>query len=103
MTQGERNEAILLAIQEAASLGNGQVVLVGHSLGGLTLTPVAQMVPEQLYAVVYLVAFLLPKDMSATVMIADESMSKAKVPDLLMADPETTGALRVGPRPGGCH
>ena len=98
VTQDERNEATLLAIKEAAFLGNGQVVLVGHSLGGLTLTPVAQMAPEQLYAVVYLAAFLLPKDMPAAVMIADESMAKSKVSDLFMADPEVTGALRVDPK-----
>jgi pimeloyl-ACP methyl ester carboxylesterase len=36
------------------------VVLVGHSLGGLTVSAVAEAMPERLSAVVYLTAFLPP-------------------------------------------
>ena len=36
------------------------VVLVGHSLGGLTITHVAEHVPEQIQTLVYVTAVLLP-------------------------------------------
>ena len=95
VTQEERNAATLAAIEEAASLGNGQVVLVGHSLGGITLSPVAQMAPEQLHAVVYLTAFMLPHGMPCGAMIMSEAMAEALVPSLFMADPQVVGALRL--------
>ncbi|MFC3231230.1 alpha/beta fold hydrolase [Marinibaculum pumilum] len=40
------------------------VVLVGHSLAGLTITPVAEAVPDRLRALVYLTAQLLPEGQS---------------------------------------
>ena len=46
-TQAERNTAVIDAIQQANALGNGQVVLVGHSLGGLTLNQVGELVKCQ--------------------------------------------------------
>ncbi|MEM7348444.1 MAG: alpha/beta fold hydrolase [Chloroflexota bacterium] len=97
-TQDERNEATLAAMEEAAALGNGQVILVGHSLGGLTITPISEMAPEKVHAVVYLTAFLLPNGMVAGQMITDETMAEAMVPGLFMADPEVTGALRLDPK-----
>ncbi len=93
-TQEQRNAAVCSAIEEAATLGNGKVVLVGHSLGGVTVTPVAESVPEQLHAVVYVTAFMLPAGMMAVQMIQHGSMSAALVPQLFMADPEQVGALR---------
>ncbi len=94
-TQDERNEATLAAIKEAAGKGNRKVVLVGHSLGGLTLSPVAEMASDQLHAVVYLTAFMLPNGMVAGQMIMDETMAEAMVPGLFMADPEAVGAMRL--------
>ena len=39
-TQAERNSAVIDAIQHAKEIGNSKVVLVGHSLGGLTLNQI---------------------------------------------------------------
>lgn len=95
VTQEERTAAVIEAVRSAAKQGNGKVVLVGHSLGGITLSPVAEAIPELLHAAVYLTAFLLPPGMPAIAMIQHESMAAALVPGLFMADPMQVGALRI--------
>lgn len=95
VTQEERTAAAIAAVRQAATLGNGEVVLVGHSLGGLTISPVAEQIPDELKAVVYLTAFMLPNGMVAGEMIGHEIMATAEVPPLFMADPEAVGALRM--------
>ncbi|MGI9613205.1 MAG: alpha/beta hydrolase, partial [Acidimicrobiales bacterium] len=82
VTQEQRTEATIDAVREAAKAGNGEVVLVGHSLGGLTISPVAEAIPDELRAVVYLTAFLLPNGMVAGEMIGHEIMADAEVPPL---------------------
>lgn len=44
---------------------DGQVILVGHSLGGITLSTVAEARPQKIEKLVYLAAFLLPDGVSA--------------------------------------
>jgi pimeloyl-ACP methyl ester carboxylesterase len=95
VTQEARTAAAVEAVRQAAARGNGKVVLVGHSLGGITVSPVAEAIPELLHAAVYLTAFLLPPGMPAIVMIQHESMAAALVPGLFMADPAVVGALRI--------
>jgi pimeloyl-ACP methyl ester carboxylesterase len=46
----------------------GEVVLVGHSLGGLVISAVAEARPERLHRLVYLTAFL-PRDGDSLVKI----------------------------------
>jgi len=95
VTQEARTAAAIAAIEAAAARGNGKVVLVGHSLGGITVSPVAEAVPELLQAAVYVTAFMLPPGMPAIAMIQHESMAAALVPGLFMADPVAVGALRI--------
>lgn len=95
VTQEERTNAAIDAVKAAASRGNGKVVLAGHSLGGITVSPVAEAIPELLHAAVYVTAFMLPPDMPAIAMIQHESMAAALVPGLFMADPAAVGALRI--------
>lgn len=40
------------------------VILIGHSLGGLTITPTAEAVPDRIRALVYVTAYLLPDGQS---------------------------------------
>lgn len=54
VTQEERTDAVIAAVEKAADAGNGKVVLVGHSLGGLTISDVAERIPTKLHALVYL-------------------------------------------------
>lgn len=95
VTQDERSKAAIAAVEAAVSRGNGKVVLVGHSLGGITVSPVAEAVPDRLHAAVYLTAFMLPPGMPAIAMIQHPSMAAALVPGLFMADPAAVGALRI--------
>ncbi|MGI9595917.1 MAG: alpha/beta fold hydrolase [Acidimicrobiales bacterium] len=95
VTQDSRSDAVIAAVELAAQQGNGEVVLVGHSLGGLTISPVAEAIPDRLKAVVYITAFLLPNDMAGGEIIGHEINAAAEVPPLFMADPEQVGALRM--------
>ncbi len=97
VTQEERTAAVLNSLEKARTLGNGKVILVGHSLGGLTLNHVGEAAPEQLHALVYLSAFMLPRGMDAVEFIRSAPMSDAVVPSLFMADPEGVGAMRIDP------
>lgn len=98
ITQADRTAAAVAAVNHAAGLGNGKVVIVGHSWGGLTISHVAEAVPDKLHALVYLTAFLLPDGMSGGAMLGDPTFGTGQVGPLFMADPATTGALRIDPR-----
>lgn len=98
LTQAERTAAVVAAIEDAARQSGGPVVLVGHSLGGVTVTAAAEAVPDRLCAVVYLCAFMLPPGQSAAAMIQHPVMEPL-VPSLFRADPASVGALRIDMRP----
>lgn len=53
-------EAYAARVVERISALDEPVILIGHSLGGLTLTPVAEAIPDRLRALVYVAAYLLP-------------------------------------------
>ena len=93
--QEERTSAVIDCVEEVAERSNGKVVLVGHSMGGVTISPVAEAIPDKLEAVVFLTAFMLPPGMPAIAMIQDPAMADAVVPSLFVADPQVVGALRI--------
>ncbi|MBT3991979.1 MAG: alpha/beta fold hydrolase [Rhodospirillaceae bacterium] len=97
VNQQQRTDAIITAVEQAESLGNGQVILVGHSLGGVTLSPVCEAVFDKIASVIYISGFMLPSGMPAVAMIQNEIMSSSLVRTLLLADPEKTGAMRLDP------
>ena len=91
VTQEERTQAVITAIK---SIG-GPVVLVGHSMGGATISDVAEAAPTDVAAVVYLTAFLLAPGVPPFAIMTHETMAAAVVPSLFCADPEVVGALRL--------
>jgi len=93
--QEERTNAVINSVEQMAERSNGKVVLVGHSMGGVTISPVAEAIPSALEAVVFLTAFMLPPGMPAIAMIQDPAMADAVVPSLFVADPQVVGALRI--------
>jgi pimeloyl-ACP methyl ester carboxylesterase len=95
VSQAERTNAVVDSVKKAAQAANGKVVLVGHSMGGVTISAAAEAVPDLIDAVVYLTAFMLPTGMPAIAMIQHETMASAVVPALFMADPMVIGALRI--------
>ena len=99
VTQEERTQAVVALVKEAASLSDGKVILVGHSAGGMTISAVAEQVPELLVAVVYLAGFMVPNGMSLLAMLPHEAMSSALSPGLFVGDPVAIGATRINPGP----
>jgi pimeloyl-ACP methyl ester carboxylesterase len=95
VTQEERTQAVVALVREAASLGDGKVILVGHLAGGLTISAVAEQVPELLFAVVYLSGFMLPNGMQVFEMLQHETMSSSLGPGLFVGNPAATGATRI--------
>jgi pimeloyl-ACP methyl ester carboxylesterase len=99
VTQNERTQAVVALVNEAASLGDGKVILVGHSAGGMTISAVAEQVPELLVAVVYIAGFMVPNGLSLLAMLPHEAMSSALSPGLFIGDPVAIGATRINPGP----
>ncbi len=91
----ERTQAVVALVREGAPLGDGKVILVGHSAGGLTISAVAEQVPELLFAVVYLSGFMLPNGMQVFEMLQHETLSSSLGPGLFVGNPATTGATRI--------
>ncbi|MCX7303600.1 MAG: alpha/beta fold hydrolase [Hyphomicrobiales bacterium] len=99
VTQDDRTQAVVALVKKAASLGGGKVILVGHSAGGMTISAVAEQVPELLAAVVYLAAFMVPNGLSLLAMIPHPAMSSALSPGLFLGNPAAIGATRINPGP----
>jgi pimeloyl-ACP methyl ester carboxylesterase len=95
VTQEERTQAVVALVNEAASLSDGKVILVGHSAGGMTISAVAEQVPNLLLAVVYLSGFMVPNGMPLLAMLQHETMSSALAPGLFVGDPVAIGATRI--------
>lgn len=95
VTQEERTGAVIDAVRQLNAETGGKAVVVGHSLGGLTVSAVVEEIADEVSAAVYLTAFMLPPGMLAVQMIQHELMAEALVPSLFMADPEQVGALRI--------
>jgi pimeloyl-ACP methyl ester carboxylesterase len=95
VTQEKRTQAVVALLREAASLSDGKVILVGHSAGGMTISAVAEQVPNLLLAVVYLAGFMVPSGMPLLAMLQHETLSSALAPGLFVGDPATIGATRI--------
>ena len=81
---------------------HGPVVLVGHSLGGATVSRVSNAVPELLHHICYMAAFCpspaLPSPDACTAAPENEN---ALIPfDQIIGDPEQLGVMRLNPRTG---
>ena len=95
VTQAERTQAVVALVKEAASISDGRVVLVGHSAGGMTISAVAEQVPNLLLAAVYLAGFMVPNGMPLLGMLQHDSLSSALAPRLFVGDPAAIGATRI--------
>jgi pimeloyl-ACP methyl ester carboxylesterase len=95
VTQDERTQAAVGLVREAASLSDGRIILVGHSAGGMTISAVAEQVPQLLLAVVYLAGFMVPNGMPLLTMLRHETLSAALAPRLFVGDAAAIGATRI--------
>lgn len=94
VTQEQRTQAVVALVKEAASLSD-KVILVGHSAGGMTISAVAEQVPDLLLAVVYLAGFMVPNGTPLLAMLQHETLSSALAPGLFVGDPAAIGATRI--------
>ncbi|PAZ11713.1 alpha/beta hydrolase [Streptomyces sp. SA15] len=84
------------AVRRAARLG-GPVVLVGHSMGGASVSRVADAVPELLAHICYMAAFCPSRSMpSLNACTASPEGQRAISPvEQIVGDPEKLGVLRL--------
>jgi pimeloyl-ACP methyl ester carboxylesterase len=89
----------IAGVVKAAAAATGRpVVLVGHSLGGIVLHGVGELLgPGYIKALVYLSAFLPKNQTPLGFYINLPSQADSGVPPLLRADPAAVGALRIDP------
>jgi pimeloyl-ACP methyl ester carboxylesterase len=99
VTQDERTQAVVALVKEAASVGDGKVILVGHSAGGMTVSAVAEQVPQLIAAVVYIAGFMVPNGVSLIEMLPHETMSSALSLGLFVGDPVAIGVTRINAGP----
>lgn len=95
ITQEERTQAVVSVVEETARETGAPVVLVGQSLGGLTVTAVAEAISDQLRAIVYISAFLQPPGTPAIALMQHATMADSVMPSLFLADPKAVGACRI--------
>jgi pimeloyl-ACP methyl ester carboxylesterase len=98
VSQEDRTRAVVALVEEVTRNEHKTVILVGHSLGGLTVTAVAEAIPDRVCAAVYLTAFLLPHGMALRTMREHPIMAGSLVSSLLLADPGVVRAARIDPR-----
>jgi pimeloyl-ACP methyl ester carboxylesterase len=81
---------------------NGPVVLVGHSLGGVSVSRVGNAVPHLLHHICYMAAFCpsraLPTADACTA--APENANAVSPVELMVGDPDRLGVLRLNFRAG---
>ncbi|QEU97769.1 alpha/beta hydrolase [Streptomyces kanamyceticus] len=84
---------------------HGPVVLVGHSLGGVSVSRVADAVPHLLHHICYMAAFcpsrVLPTADACTA--APENANAVSPVELMVGDADRLGALRLNFRTGRSH
>ena len=85
-------------IDALIAMGHDRVVLVGHSMGGVPITAVAERMPEKIAHLVYLTAFMPASGVPGVSYIAAPENLGEMVGPQLMADPARTGALRIDHR-----
>ena len=86
------------SIDALSGLGHSKVVLVGHSMGGVPITAVAERIPEKIARLVYLTAFMPASGVPGVAYISAPENAGEMVGPQLMADPAQIGALRMDHR-----
>ena len=96
LTVTDYRDHTLKIIRGLVAGGSGPVILVGHSLGGATLTAVAEADPSVLRKLVYLTAFV-PVNSTVEHYFQQPEFATSEVPGLFVADPTVVAAARCNP------
>lgn len=89
---------VMQAVDDAYALGHGQVILVGHSMGGIAITAAAERMPEKIAGLVYLAAFMPASGVPGLDYVRAPENQGEMLGPLMLASPRAAGALRVDPR-----
>jgi len=95
LTTHDYRDLVLSVVCGLSKGGSGPVVLVGHSLGGATLTAVAEAEPTLIRRLVYLTAFVPVMRPTPLDYIQLPSMATAEVPPLFAGDPTVLACARI--------
>jgi len=78
----------------------GKVTLVGHSMGGLTVTRIAEAVPQLIRRVIYVSAYV-PVNLASGADYSQLPENQGSISGgMVVADPTAIGAVRINPRNG---
>lgn len=95
LTLNDFRDHVLKVIRGLTQAGSGPVILVGHSLGGATLSAVAEAAPELVRRLVYLTAFVPVTFRTVLEYLMQPNFATSEVPPLFVADPSVVGASRI--------
>lgn len=95
LTLNDYRDHALAVIRGLMASGSGPVILVGHSLGGATLSAVAEADPSVVRRLVYLTAFVPVVLPTVLGYLQRSDFVTSEVPPLFAANPETALAARL--------
>ncbi len=95
LTLNDYRDHVLKVVHGLVKHGSGPVILVGHSLGGATLSAVAEADPTVVRRLVYLTAFVPVAFQSVIEYLMQANFAASEVPSLFVADPAAVGASRI--------
>lgn len=91
-------DSVVDTVAHVRALGFERLMLVGHSMGGIVVSAVAERVPEWLSRIVYLTAFMPATGVPAVTYIDAPENAGERVGGQFVADPRAVGALRIDHR-----
>jgi pimeloyl-ACP methyl ester carboxylesterase len=94
LTLADYTDTVIAAVESAGE----PVTLVGHSLGGLTVSQVAERVPDKLSSLVYLAAMLL-KDGQSTVEVATSDTDSELMTNISLDESGEASTVAAGAAP----
>ena len=98
LTLDDYRDHTLKILRGVVDDSNDRVILVGHSLGGATLSAVGEAAPELVKRLVYLTAFVPVTFNNVLAYLQQPNFASSQVPPLFAADPAVVGCARINHR-----
>ena len=95
LTLNDYRDHVLKVVRGLTQDGSGPVILVGHSLGGATLSAVAEVAPQLVRRLVYLTAFVPVAFPTVLDYLMQPDFAGSEVPPMFVANPPDVGASRI--------
>jgi pimeloyl-ACP methyl ester carboxylesterase len=84
----------LSVIKDSVNAQNGKVILVGHSMAGLLISSIADIIPEKIEALIYVAAFIPKSGESVFKLNGQDAKSKFGA-NIVMADDKASATLKL--------